>query len=134
MALRNVFLACFAFVMCICVCVCAITTLVVINEESNPKQSPIPTPTPTLTPTPTTIYDDYAKIQRAVDNASDGDTIIRDGILYFSNNNNSFRININEFDVICLENRSNNDKIIFVYDNSNTYHLHYEEKKLNKRN
>jgi len=72
--MRNVLIA-FALLM-LCVCVCAITTPIVINEvESNPKQIPTKTPTPTLTPTPKqtptpTIYvpDDYAKIQRAVDN------------------------------------------------------------------
>ena len=118
MALRNVFLACFAFVMCICVCVCAITTLVVINEESNPKQSPIPTPTPTLTPTPTTIYDDYAKIQRAVDN--------------FRWRYNNFQgwnfiiittVRINKVvNISSNELGSNNDEIILAefYDDSNT--------------
>jgi len=122
-------------------CVCAITTPIVINEvESNPKQIPTKTPTPTLTPTPKqtptpTIYvpDDYAKIQRAVDN--------------FRWRYNNFHgisiiittIRINVIKVINISSNelgSNNDEIILAefYDDSNTYHLHYEEKKLNKRN
>ena len=37
--MRNVLIACFAFVMCICVCVSIITSKIVINEvELNPYE------------------------------------------------------------------------------------------------